>query len=224
MMISVNARSCSAVIFFSVAIFIACYTHLALCNESQGSRDNNAITGASLRMKLGIYREDDKMPSYAIGFAKDRNIQQKASSSAMSRHYTALAGVSYVISVRNMGNFAAGIGYYYRMNKLGSASAKNIREKVQNESLPYAELFWEKQGILFIENMSLSISAQGLKERVGENDKTFPISLTCALRYRLGSLFVMYAGVRLPADFQSTDIKSQLYKSLRPILGIELST
>ena len=219
----VRARR-SLVFFFSSAICFVCYPNYAFCGTVKDSAERSIITGANLRLKLGMYRESANMPPLKVfGLSGGQGLNQKIPAAKLGYNYSAQAGASYVVSVKNLGNVAISLGYHYKMNKMSSANTKNIGEKIKNESLPFGELFWEKQGILFLENMTLSVGALGL---IGadKNDEEFSVNLTCALRYRLGSLFVIYAGVRLPAHFQSLNVGNQLYQSLRPILGIELST
>lgn len=211
------------------AIIISLASKCAYCDSI--SHTNSSATKADLRFCLGAYKDGSE---YFLNLFKTKKKQSHSDTSEAStpknepnnkaniihKHYSALAGISYVISTPSLGNFAAGVGYSYRVTKLEFASFQETKEKIKRDSLPYAELFWEKNGILLLENLAFRVGS-----RISiDKGNGVPCSINFGIKYKIGSITSIYAGVFMEANFphlSKIDFKQDgtLYESI----GIEFA-
>ncbi|WP_249548654.1 hypothetical protein [Anaplasma phagocytophilum] len=213
------------------AIIISLASKCAYCGSISHTNSSSFSTKADLRFCFGIYKDGSE---YLLHLFKTKKKQSSSDTSETStpknehenkanvvhKNYSALAGISYVISTPSLGNFAAGVGYSYRVTKLEFASFQETKEKIKRDSLPYAELFWEKNGILLLESLAFRVGS-----RISiDKGNGVPCSINFGIKYKIGSITSLYAGVFIEANFphlSGVDFKqdSTLYESI----GIEFT-
>ncbi|MDB1135645.1 hypothetical protein [Candidatus Anaplasma sp. TIGMIC] len=228
-------------LYSSLAVFYVITSVLLSCEcnaANEKTKRNPLVIEADLQLTLGLYQEGGKylLPfmaseseKKAVGSNQESDISDATNNSSsptedtlhFEKNYSALASISYVMRTRSFGNFSAGMGYSYRVNYLRRDMLKDISKKVMRDALPYAELSWEKKGILLLRKLSLGSSMRlWIKDEKGQG---YPLHMSCSIRYGIGDITSIYIGLHVPTSLPSLKFAEGVKYPILPVIGIEFS-
>lgn len=183
---------------------------------------------ADIRLRLGIYREEGLKSSAIADLLKKKKEGDATGSHGVANprillndkgNYAALVDITYLLNAQMLGNFGTAVGYSYRSEVAEQNPLTNIKYKVKALSLPYAELSWEKSGILFIEKMTFRSCATVLGKK--EKGKGLPLHFSAGLAYKIGGMTSIYAGMQFLTHFPSFQTEEK--DNLKAVLGMEFA-
>lgn len=222
MQLAIYKKYCPAIL----TIFPIFFSYVSYADEQATAR---SALKADLRFRLGIYREEELKSSALKGLLKKKSDESTEAATTSVRdfrsllnnkgNYSALADITYSLNANVLGNFGATLGYSYKSESTEKNPFDDIKKKIKSLSCPYAELSWEKSGILFIESMTLRSGATIMGKRT--KGKGFPVFLSSGLAYRIGGMTAVYAGVQYPMYFPS--FKTEDEASPKVVFGIEFA-
>ena len=215
----------------------------SICVDNANCAPSISNLAADMTFNCGIYREEEGfLLNMLPRDASEKSVSaensdddlpdtegtaissiQRFTKSSSTVNYNAKASVGYALRISDVNKFVIRAGYAYAAEHIGYDLLKNIKKKIKAHAYPYTMLYWERKGILFMQNMSMNLGLLVTDERkMGKQD--FPIVRAVAgLKYRMGDLTNIYTGLQAETYPKMIGDEQSMRNNLSLVMGIELS-